>query len=432
LAEDEEIPVEELPQKFDFVFVGGGMASYMAIKEIKSKMKDPSILLIGDELYSPYLRPPLSKNLWKASEEDKKELSFQTQDGEVMNIWADGKGNNPIEGVTQKVGHVRSIDSQKKVVILEDGSEFQFEKCLLATGARAISLRHIEDKVRDKVHTLRTIDQWKALEAQTKSADTTVTIVGGGYLGTELASSIQGCKVVQVLSKEHPMNGVFPNFLGERIGEKLNDAGVELVANSHVVAVTEKDEKCNIIFEDGSSRESDVVVLALGVEADFNVIARSGFEVDTERGGVVANSELQVVSDVYAAGDVVSYYDVNVGMRRRVEHVDHASMSGILAAQNMMGAKKVYDYLPVEFGSMAGIEWEGCGLLDADLDTISIFDEAEKKYEKGVVYYLEEGQVVGCLTINLPDKMDYCKKMVKFGLPIEDPKDAFNLIYLGQ
>jgi programmed cell death 8 (apoptosis-inducing factor) len=163
----------------------------------------------------------------------------------------------------------------------------------------------------------------------------------------------------------------------------------------------------------------------------------------------VANSELQVVSDVYAAGDVVSYYDVNVGMRRRVEHIDHASMSGILAAQNMMGAKKVYelfllffffffssffryDYLPVEFGSIAGIEWEGCGLLDADLDTISIFDEAEKKYEKGVVYYLEEGQVVGCLTINLPDKMDYCKKMVKFGLPIEDPKDAFNLIYLGQ
>ena len=149
-----------------------------------------------------------------------------------------------------------------------------------------------------------------------------------------------------------------------------------------------RDGACNVVFDDGSAVKSDIVVLALGDEVDFNLIARSGLEFDEKHGGVVANGELQVVSDVWAAGDCVSFYDVNLGLRRRVAHSDHANMSGIVAARNMMGAKSLYKHLPVEFGIVAGIEWEGCGLLDASLDTLSFFDEAAGDDEKGIVYYL--------------------------------------------
>ena len=129
------------------------------------------------------------------------------------------------------------------------------------------------------------------------------------------------------------------------------------------------------------------------------------------------------------------YYDVNIGIRRRNGHADHASMSGIHAAQNMLGAQKPYDYQPVEFGALAGIEWEGTGLLDSRLDTVSFFDESHGDgLERGVVYYLEDGGIVGVLTVNLPNRMDYAKKLVKFAFPIEEAglKDTMQMIYLGE
>ena len=445
-VEAEDASLEDSKQKvehFDFVFIGAGMAAYMALKEIQSKSKDEGqtkLLMIGDEAELPYLRPPLSKQMWLASPEQAAENSFPASDGSALSIWGGGtRENTEAELANQRiVGQVRSIDSQKKILTLQDGRRYSYGKCLIATGARAVSLRHIDKGVRSKVHTLRTLEEWNALREETQKSGQSLTIVGGGYLGTELASSIASSpltkvSVTQIIPQAYPMARVFPEFLGKKLSGLLEARGVKLCPQKHVVGVAEaSDGACNIIFEDGSAQKSDIVVLALGDEVDFNLIARSGLEFDETHGGVVANCELQVVSDIWAAGDCVSYYDVNVGLRRRVAHVDHASMSGIVAARNMMGAKQSYDYLPVEFGSIAGLEWEGCGLLDSKYDTMSFFDQDLGEFEKGVVYYLEDGAVVGALTVNMPDKMDYCKKLVSFGIPIDSAEEGMKLIYLGK
>ncbi len=427
-----------------------GIASYMAAREIRQKMKDARVLLIGDELYSPYLRPPLSKNLWRATEEEKDALSFPTgpqQDGEAISIWASGapKDEGIADVATGVTGRVFSVDPKNKTVELEDGSEYAYGKLLLATGARAVSLAHVQDEVRGRVMTLRTLDDWKRLrkatQAGTSDKPVNVTIVGSGYLGTELASSlaqhVPGCRVTQLLSADVPMDAVFPHFLGQQLADRLKSRGVQLVPDAHAVAVVQsRADRCSVVLQDGSTRESDVVVLALGAESDYNLIARSGFEVDDRLGGVVANGDLQVASNVWAAGDCVSYYDTNVGVRRRNMHADHAAMSGIHAARNMLADNNggsPYDYLPAEFGSVAGLEWEGCGLLDSRFDTVSLWDrELGNGFERGVVYYLEDSSVVGVLCLNLPNSMDYAKKLVKFAYPVEDAKELFQLIYLGE
>jgi programmed cell death 8 (apoptosis-inducing factor) len=477
-----------VPQHFDFVLVGGGIAAYMAARELREKRKDASVLLIGDELYSPYLRPPLSKNLWRASKEESDELAFPSSDGSLMSVWASGEmSDKGIADVVSKrvVGHVHQVDVKNKRVVLNDETEFSYGKLLLATGSRAVSLAHIDPSVADRVMTLRTLDDWKRLRRIASESGTSISVVGGGYLGSELASSLAentDCKVpifnvapkivlftnfcaffvLQVsllVNGEGPMDAVLPAFLSSKLGARFRGLGVEVLPKSHVVGLAQAPNGAvAVITEDGSARKSsDYVVLCLGSQPDFSLLARSGLEVpffillpcdfllgyllqkkvDDRLGGVVANSELQVVSDVFAAGDLVSYYDVNVGVRRRCAHADHASMSGIHAAQNMLGeSPSQYEYQPVEFGALVGMEWEGTGLLDSRLDTVSFFDESHGAdgLERGVVYYLEEGGIVGVLTVNLPNRMDYAKKLVKFAFPVEEAgiKDTMQMIYLGE
>ncbi len=78
------------------------------------------------------------------------------------------------------------------------------------------------------------------------------------------------------------------------------------------------------------------------------------------------------------------------------------------------------------------------GLLDSRLDTVSMWDEqsaghGDNGYGRGIVYYLDDDKsVVGVLTLNCPDKMDTAKRLVQFGVPVDDPKEAMDLIYLGK
>lgn len=116
---------------------------------------------------------------------------------------------------------------------------------------------------------------------------------------------------------------------------------------------------------------------------------------DKNNGGVVVNQELAARSDLYVvsmkvmllmkplshtnlfqAGDVISYYDPILG-RRRVEHYDHADNSGRHAALNMTGARKAYNYMPMFWGAMNGTPYEAVGLIDSRLDTVGVWQQGK-------------------------------------------------------
>ena len=92
-------------------------------------------------------------------------------------------------------------------------------------------------------------------------------------------------------------------------------------------------------LEDGREVPADHVVVAVGCTPNTQLAGKAFLEVDGARGGVVVNAELEARTDVWAAGDVASFYDPTLG-RRREEHHDHAAVSGRLAGENMAGARK--------------------------------------------------------------------------------------------
>jgi programmed cell death 8 (apoptosis-inducing factor) len=123
---------------------------------------------------------------------------------------------------------------------------------------------------------------------------------------------------------------------------------------------------------------ADHVVVAVGLEPNVELATNSGFEVDPNFGGFVVNAELQARNSIWVAGDAACFYDVKLG-RRRVEHHDHAVVSGRLAGENMTGACKPYWHQSMFWSDLGPkIGFEAIGLVDSSLQTVGLFAKADE------------------------------------------------------
>ena len=121
---------------------------------------------------------------------------------------------------------------------------------------------------------------------------------------------------------------------------------------------------------------ADHVVVAVGLEPNVQ-LASSGLEVDNTLGGFLVNSELQAKNSIWVAGDAASFYDVKLG-RRRIEHHDHAVVSGRLAGENMAGANKIYSHQSMFWSDLGpNVGFEAIGLVDSSLQTVGLFAKAD-------------------------------------------------------
>jgi len=171
-----------------------------------------------------------------------------------------------------------------------------------------------------------------------------------------------------------------------------------------------------------------VVFAPTHLEGNVELAKRSGLEIDTTCGGVMVNSEMAARTDVYVAGDTASYPDRVLG-RRRMQSFDHSFYSGLLAGSNMaLSARKPYQHLPVitSAGGPLDLDIVVLGDIDSNMEMYSIaqmegHSEAVaqqhwEKWEKGIVYYLRDRRVVGAMLINVTDRTDDVRRLIRSGL----------------
>uniref|UniRef100_A0A0K0D1B0 Pyr_redox_2 domain-containing protein n=1 Tax=Angiostrongylus cantonensis TaxID=6313 RepID=A0A0K0D1B0_ANGCA len=356
--------------------VGAGTAAYYASLAIRARHADAKVLMIGEETHLPYNRPPLSKELWwYGDEESANTLQYEGLSGKKR----DGFFVPPSElsatshgGVSLLRGRrVSKLCPDEKKAYLEDGHCISYSKCLIATGGKPKVLPELEnvpENVKGKILYLRGVEICKSSKS--------ISIVGGGFLGSELAYSIQrkykNVKITQVVAEKGNLSGIFPEFLSMKASEALRDVGVDVITNAKV---------CVIVQVNGSQCiASDCVVVAVGIQPDTLVAEASGLEIDSRSGGISADAELRVRSDIWAAGDAASFYDKTLG-RRRIEHWDNAQISGRLAGENMTGAGKAFWYQPAFFSKIAP-QWQisAVGITDSSLPTVSVFAKEVRFY----------------------------------------------------
>lgn len=325
----------------DVVLVGGGVAAVRCARTLRRRKFSGSILLIGDEPRAPYNRPPLSKEFLR--EDIPAELVNVEPDGwyrrQAVQLWT---------GVT-----VVDLDPARRRVSLSDGRSVRFEHCLIATGAtpRRPPIPGGED-----VLLLRSLADAERIRDRARPGRRAV-LIGGGFLGVELAASLAGLgMVVTVLERSGALwGGALGAELAAWARRRLERAGVRVLLETSATSV-----EPGAVTVGRERLESDLVVAAVGVTPNVELATGAGLALDD---GIVVDAAFRASAErVHAAGDVAAVpHPVAGGRRLRVEHWHAAREGGQAAAMAILGQPVPPPRPPWFFSEIAGASLDVVG-----------------------------------------------------------------------
>ncbi|HEY9512121.1 MAG TPA: FAD-dependent oxidoreductase, partial [Rhodanobacter sp.] len=299
----------------DYLIVGTGMAADAAAKAIHAADAAASIGMVGDEVSPPYQRPPLSKALWKGD----------TSPADIDLATA-------ASGADLYLGRrVTGLDCAAHLALDAHGDTYRYRRLLLATGATP---RRLAFAAGERVIHFRTLADYQALRRYAV-AGAQIAVIGGGFIGSELAASLCGigCKVTMIFPDAAIGTGRYPAALTAFLNSYYQDRGVTLRTGVTVVDGKTRASGVELTLSDGETLQVDAVVAGLGVTPNTALAAQAGLQVDN---GIVVDTRLRSSDpDIWAAGDVASFHSSALDRRMRVEHEDAAVSMGRLAGGNM-------------------------------------------------------------------------------------------------
>ncbi|MFL2099751.1 NAD(P)/FAD-dependent oxidoreductase [Desemzia sp. FAM 23991] len=380
--------MQQANQAYDYLIIGGGMVAGYAAKGIREQDGTGSIKILSNDKDVPYTRPALTKKLWTDDSftDDQVPLNTTEETGAEIQLGAE----------------VTAIDRARHTVQLADGSVIGYQKLLLATGSEPTK---IEGPESDQVIFFRSWEDYRKLRALSGN-DRHILVVGGGYIGAELAAGlIQNNTRVTLIYPDGVLgSSQFPEEIANEYEAAFKEAGVEMVSGKRVESYRKEDDEFVLTLDDETELNGDAVVFGLGVSPRVSLAEESGLNVED---GVVVNEFLRTDDpDIYAAGDIASYPDPILG-RDRIEHVDHARNSGEAVGKAMAGSNEPYDYTPYFYSVVFDISWKAIGTLDPELDTL--IDEVD---DGKVIYYLKDDKPVGILLWNVEADLDDVRKIL--------------------
>jgi 3-phenylpropionate/trans-cinnamate dioxygenase ferredoxin reductase component len=375
-----------------YLIVGGGMTGDAAVKGIRERDADGSIVLVSAEQDPPYARPPLTKGLWSGGDEAK--------------IWR----GTADAGADLRLGRrIVSLDLDGRRATDDAGDEYTWEKLLLATGGRPRMISGTEGVIY-----YRTLDDYRTVRALVHEGARAV-VIGGGFIGSEIAASLtaNGCLVTMIFPDAGVSSRVLPAALSAYVTEDYRKRGVEILTEETVEAASAG----SVTTGSGRTIEADIVIAGLGLEPATDLAEAAGLEVDN---GIVVDEFGRAAGykDVFAAGDVANFPVAALGRRLRVEHEDHAKAHGRAVGANMAGANAPYDHLPFFYSDMFDLGYEAVGEVDSRLEILERWQEPNRK---GIVAYLDEARRPrGFLYWNVWDHVERGRELIRAGAPIEE------------
>jgi 3-phenylpropionate/trans-cinnamate dioxygenase ferredoxin reductase component len=382
---------------YDYLIIGGGMTAAAAVDGIREVDPTSGIGMISTEPDPPYDRPPLSKALWKGKPLD--------------SIWRKPK-NNLVDVHLSRV--IRQIIPKEKRLIDATGDVFTYEKLLLATGGRPRRLPFDDDQI---IY-FRTLSDYQRLRTLTE-AGRRFAVIGAGFIGSEIAAALamNGKEVVMIFPGQHIGERVFPRDLSEYVSRFYEQKGVELLAGEKIVALEARGRQHVLTTASRGQILVDGVVAGIGIEPNIELAQSAGLRTEN---GIAVNEFLRTdYPDIYAAGDVASFYSPDLETRLRVEHEDNANSMGRSAGRNMAGMNEPYNHLPSFYSDMFELGYEAVGEVDSRLET---FADWKRPNEEGVVYYLKNRRVRGVLLWNVWGQVNAARDLIAEPGPFT-PKD---------
>jgi 3-phenylpropionate/trans-cinnamate dioxygenase ferredoxin reductase subunit len=324
------------------VIAGAGECGTRAAFALREEGWDGRVILAGAEPSPPYERPPLSKT------------------GELKPICDSGALREA--GITFLPGTaVAGLDAAAHVLELADGRRLAYRSLLLATGARARRLPFGDAPV----HVLRTRADSAALRERLRPGRR-VAVIGGGFIGLELASSAAalGCTVTVVELGPRLMGRAVPARVAAVMAERHIAAGVDIRCGTGVTGLAQTASGVAITLAEGATVEADVVVAGVGAAPETTLAEAAGIEVAD---GITVDACFATSApDVFAAGDCCRYpHPLYDGRPLRLESWRAAQEHGTAAARAMLGGSEPYAGVPWFWSDQHDYTLQVAGLADA-------------------------------------------------------------------
>ena len=390
-----------MAERQTYVIVGANTAGGAAAETLRREGFEGRVVLIGAEPDRPYERPPLSKEYLRG-EMEKPKLYMKPEE-----FYA----KHEIELVLGTV--VTAVDPGAHEVTLDGGETLRYDRLLLATGG-CVRRLPVEGADLDGVYYLRDVADSERIAAELQEGRR-VTVIGGGFIGSEVAASARekGLEVTLIEMEEAPLARVLGAQIGRAYADLHRDHGVDVMLGAKVERL-QGDGRVRRAVTTAGDVECDFAVAGVGIEPAVGLAEAAGIAVEN---GIVVDEHCRTSApDVYAAGDAANWKSPLLGKRLRVEHWVNARSQGASAAKNMIGKDDVYDPVPWFWSDQYDTSAQYVGHA-TEWDEIAVRGSVEDR--RFSAWYLKGGVVRGVFVLGAPDDVRPAQNIVRSQKPVD-------------
>lgn len=241
---------------------------------------------------------------------------------------------------------VIKIDKENKKVEVKknDTGETYFEtydKLVLSPGAEPIN--PFKEVKSDRIFTIRNVNDAEKVKAFIKSNNPkSAVIVGGGYIGVEMAENLSEYNMeVSIVEKAPHLISIIDNDIAHFVHKEVKKHGVKLYLNQGVNKIEEQEKL--VLTLDNEKIETDLVILCIGVRPESNLAKEAGLSLN-EKGAIIVNNKMQTSDEnIYALGDAVEVQNIITGARSGIALAGPANRQARIVANNIEGITSTYD-----------------------------------------------------------------------------------------
>lgn len=379
------------------VVVGGGHAAAQLCLGLAEAGMATRLHLVCEEPTLPYHRPPLSKQFLKSESETLQAIR--------PDAWyADA-------GITvHRADRAVAIDRERRVVSLASGTELPYGRLVLATGSRARRLAGVPEAA-DNVATLRSAEDAVRLREKLLAASA-VTVLGGGFIGLEIAASARGLgKAVTVLE-------MAPRLLMRSVSEDLSEAvlafhraaGIDVRLGVAAPSIESRGDRVTAIVVDGQPVPVDLLVAGIGAVPECTLAQACGLVCDS---GVVVDPALRTSDPaILAIGDCTRFPEAGSGRRLRLESVQNANDQARTAVATLLGRDEPYRALPWFWSEQGALRLQMAGLMPEQSDRHRRPGASESSFS---LFHYAGGRLACVESVNAPMDHMMSRKLLEAG-----------------
>lgn len=377
------------------VIAGAGHAAGQVIASLRQHKFDGQIVLVGDEPYFPYQRPPLSKK-------------FLAGDLPAERLYVKPESFYDDPAITLRLSTtIAAIDRESKCLKIDDSEDISYDKLVIATGSRVRRLP-VHGADLKCVHYLRSIADVDGIRADMESGRKLV-IIGAGYIGLEVAAVANqaGLNVTVIEMADRVMSRVVSPEISDFYQIEHTNHGVKFRLSTGVSSLNGKKRVKSVTTSEEEEIPADLVVIGVGILPNTELAAHAGLDIDN---GIVVDDHCQTCDpNIFAVGDCTSHPNPIYERQLRLESVHNAVEQAKTAAANICGQDASYAQVPWFWSDQYDLKLQIAGLSEGYDDVVIRGNPAERSFS---CLYLQDGRLIAIDAINAPSDFVQSKQLI--------------------